>query len=64
MNEKEPHQRVNNNHKTTFNFADPQPVQSYDYKNQGVRLRQFEDTPLQPAATRQSYQDSDIFGTK
>jgi len=28
------------------------------------RDRQFVDNPLQPGATRQSYQDSDIFGTK
>ena len=28
------------------------------------RDRQFQDNPLQPGATRQSYQDSDIFGTK
>ena len=29
-----------------------------------MRQRQFVDQPLQPGATRQSYQDSDIFGTK
>ncbi len=28
------------------------------------RDRQFTNMPLQPGATRQSYQDSDIFGTK
>lgn len=29
-----------------------------------MRDRQFVGNPLQPGATRQSYQDSDIFGTK
>ena len=29
-----------------------------------MRQRQFVDQPLQPGVTRQSYQDSDIFGTK
>jgi hypothetical protein len=64
LNEREPPTRVNNNHKTTFSLADPTPVQKYDYTTQGVRQRQFVEKPLQPAATRQSYQDSDIFGTK
>jgi len=38
------------------------------YKNEvdskSKRDRQFANTPFQPGATRQSYQDSDIFGTK
>lgn len=29
-----------------------------------VRERQFKGNPVQPPAVRQSYQDSDIFGTK
>ena len=62
--EREPNTRVNNNHKTTFTLSDPAPQQSYDYNTQGVRQRQFVEKPLQPGATRQSYQDSDIFGTK
>ena len=55
MNQKEPGQRVNNNHKTTFAFEQPAPKQNYDYGTQGVRQRQFVDQPLQPGATRQSY---------
>jgi hypothetical protein len=64
LNDREPPTRVNNNHRTTFQLADPAPVQKYDYQTQGVRQRQFVEKPLQPGATRQSYQDSDIFGTK
>lgn len=52
MNEKEPNSRVNNNHKTTFGFAEPEAKQQYDYGTQGVRQRQFRDQPLQPGATR------------
>ena len=56
--------RLNNNVKTTFTFAEPQKLQKWDFQGQDNRGKQFTDTPLQPGATRQSYQDSDIFGTK
>lgn len=55
FDQKEPSQRHNNNSKTTFAFADPAPTQKYDYGSQAVRSRQFEDKPLQPGATRQSF---------
>ena len=34
------------------------------YKNENVRQRQFEGNPITSGVTRQSYQDSDIFGNK
>ena len=56
--------RINNNYSTTFKMGEPQPAQHYDFHSMENRTKQFKDTPLQPGATRQSYQDSDIFGTK
>ena len=45
-------------------FEQPKPAQPYDFNTQNRRQNQFADTPLQPGATRQSYQDSDIFQNK
>lgn len=39
FDEREPGKRLNNNHRTTFALADPEPKQKYDFKNQEVRQR-------------------------
>ena len=59
-----PKTRTNPTTQSNFGFESNANVQSYDFKTQGTRSKQFVDTPLQPGATRQSYQDSDIFGYK
>lgn len=57
-----PKLRYTNTHKSNINF---EPSQStFDYKSTEIRQKRFEDKPLVSGATRQSYQDSDIFGTK
>ena len=61
---REPGVRQNNTTKTTFAFSDNEGKQNYDYNQQFNRQRQFNGNPVQPPATRQSYQDSDIFGYK
>ena len=51
--------------KSNFNFAESGPYsRAVEHESKMKRDRQFVDNPLQPGATRQSYQDSDIFGTK
>ena len=47
----------------SFNAAGPH-ARAQEHNQKQVRDRQFKGNPLQPGATRQSYQDSDIFGTK
>ena len=61
---KEPTTRVSNTHKSTLTFAENSTKQNYDYNSQFTRQRQFNGNPVQPAVTRQSYQDSNIFGYK
>ena len=69
-----PHQpshktRDNNTFKSNVGFtgsnndATGQPSALEHYRK-ATRDRQFVGNPVQPGATRQSYQDSDIFGTK
>lgn len=51
--------------KSNINFAASGPYSAaVEHTQKQRRDRQFVDNPLQPGATRQSYQDSDIFGTK
>ena len=61
---REPNTRVNNTTKSTLNFNESSNKQDYDFNSQFTRQRQFNGNPVQPAATRQSYQDSNIFGYK
>lgn len=46
-----------------FNASGPHS-RALEHESKIKRDRQFTDNPLQPGATRQSYQDSDIFGIK
>ena len=49
----------------TPGFQDKAPESSaLENYRKATRDRQFAGNPVQPPATRQSYQDSDIFGTK
>jgi hypothetical protein len=58
-------QRHTDTFKSNFNFAASGPyARAVEHESKIKRDRQFTDNPLQPGATRQSYQDSDIFGTK
>ena len=51
--------------KSNFSFGQSAPhARAVEHDSKAVRDRQFKGNPLQPGATRQSYQDSDIFGTK
>lgn len=51
--------------KSNFSFAANAPhSRAIEHESKLKRDRQFQDNPLQPGATRQSYQDSDIFGIK
>lgn len=51
--------------KSNFSFGQNAPhARAVEHDSKMKRDRQFVDNPLQPGATRQSYQDSDIFGTK
>lgn len=51
--------------KSNFSFGQHAPhAKAVEHESKIRRDRQFTDNPLQPGATRQSYQDSDIFGTK
>ena len=51
--------------KSNFSFSASGPhARAVEHESKIKRDRQFTDNPLQPGATRQSYQDSDIFGTK
>lgn len=63
---RQPAQRNNATYSSNFSFAAQQGTtqQTYDNKSAASRGKQFTNTPLCSAATRQSYQDSDIFGTK
>lgn len=56
--------RTNGTTNSNIPFGIGAKEQEYDFNSQGVRQRQFQGNPIQPGATRQSYQDSDIFGTK
>ena len=51
--------------KSNISFTASGPhARAVEHDSKIRRDRQFQDNPLQPGATRQSYQDSDIFGTK
>ena len=47
----------------SFNASGPHAA-AQEFNQKQVRDRQFTGNPLNSGATRQSYQDSDIFGTK
>lgn len=58
-------QRQTNTFKSNISFNNQGDHPSaMEFKQKQRRDRQFTNNPLQPGATRQSYQDSDIFGTK
>ena len=59
----DPKPRGNNNSRTTMAIGVPS-VQVSDSRPMKARTSKFVDSPTKAAATRQSYQDSDIFGTK
>ena len=56
--------RSNGTTSSSIKWDTPSGAQPYDFNSRDNRAKQFVNTPLQPAASRQSYQDSDIFGTK
>ena len=57
--------RQTNTFKSHINFQQPKEYpKALEHYKQNVRERQFKGNPVQPPAVRQSYQDSDIFGTK
>ena len=57
-----PSMRYTNTTKSTL-FTGP-TTKGYDINKQDLRTKKFEGTPLTSGPTRQSYQDSNIFGTK
>lgn len=56
--------RSQNTFKSTFSLAAPITNAAQKVQSKNTRDRQFAGNAVQPPAVRQSYQDSDIFGTK